>query len=62
MIKQIREEVKKALIAQGGKLYGFNANNIIVAYGCTGTDVQNALNYFKYSPQQKNFRETYNIH
>ena len=62
MIKQIREEVKKAIIAQNGKLYNFNLNNIQKIYGCDAVDLQNAVNYFRLSPQQKKFRETYNFH
>jgi hypothetical protein len=55
--KELREIVKTTIIAQGGKLYGFNVNNIRKAYGVTGVQVQNAINYFKISPQQAKFRK-----
>ena len=60
--KEIRAIVKNNIIAQGGKLYGFNFNNIRDVYGVSGTQIQDAMNYFKYSPQQAKFRETYNFH
>lgn len=60
-VKEIRNEVKKAIIAQDGKFYNFNFNNL-VALGATGTQIQNATNYFRYSPQQAVFREKYNFH
>lgn len=55
---EIRSIVKQMIIAQGGKLYGFNANSL-KPLGITGTQFQNAMNYFKYSPQQATFRATY---
>lgn len=55
---EVRSIVKQMIIAQGGKLYGFNANNL-KPLGITGTQFQNAMNYFKYSPQQATFRATY---
>ena len=61
MTKQIRAEIKNAIIAQGGKLYNFNLTNITRALGCSSTDVQNAVNYFQFSPQQAKFRATYNF-
>lgn len=60
--KAIREAVKAAIIAQGGKLYGYNATTICKALNCTATDFQNAMNYYRFSPQQANFRNTYNYH
>ena len=62
MNKQVRQEVKAALIAQNGKLYGYNVETIAAAHGCKHTDVQNAYNYFRFSPQQKAFRELYNVY
>lgn len=61
-IKEVREEIKKTIIAQGGKLYNFNINNIRKVYGVDGTTIQNAINYFQFSPQQAKFRATYNFH
>lgn len=57
---EVRAEIKKAIIAQGGQLYNFNFNNLR-ALGATGTQCQNAMNYFQYSPQQAAFREKYNF-
>jgi hypothetical protein len=55
---EVRSIVKQMIIAQGGKLYGFNANSL-KPLEITGTQFQNAMNYFKYSPQQATFRATY---
>lgn len=57
---EVRAEIKKAIIAQGGQLYNFNFNNLITL-GATGTQCQNAMNYFRYSPQQAAFREKCNF-
>ena len=59
---ELRKIVKNTIIAQGGKIYGFNCTNIYEFYGVSVTDLQNAINYFQYSPQQAKFRETYNFH
>ena len=59
---ELRAIVKQAIIAQDGNLYGFNCTNWRNTYGVSGTQVQNAINYFKYSPQQEKFRTTYNFH
>ena len=59
-MKEIREAVKKMIIAQGGKLYGYNITMLRNKYGWTGTQIQNATDYFRFSPQQKAFREKYN--
>lgn len=56
---QARKEIKKIIIAQNGKIYNYNLNNLR-AIGFNGTDLQNACNYFKYSPQQATFRAKYN--
>lgn len=58
--KQVREEIKNVIIAQGGQIYNFNLNNLHEAYGFTYGEMQNAMNYFSYSPQQAKFREQYN--
>ena len=60
--KEIRKIVKNNIIAQGGKLYNYNLNNIRAMYGVNETDLQNAVNYFQYSPQQAKFRAKYNFH
>lgn len=60
--KEIRTIVKNTIIAQGGKLYGFNFNNISKAYGITHIEIQNAMNYFQFSPTQAQFRKIYNFH
>ena len=60
-ISELRKIVKSILIAQDGKFYNFNSNNICSTYGISCIDVQNACSYFRYSPQQKAFRERYNI-
>ena len=57
-VKEIREAVKRTLITQGGKFYGYNANNLC-ELGANSIQIQNAVNYFKYSPQQENFRQQY---
>lgn len=62
MMKQLREEIKNTIIAQDGKLYNFNLNNLMAKYGCTSVELQNACNYFRFSPQQAKFREAYNFH
>ena len=58
---ELRKIVKATIIAQGGKLYNYNLNNIREYYGVNGTDLQNAVNYFQFSPQQAKFREKYNF-
>ena len=62
MNKRIRQEVKTVLMAQGGKLYGYNVETISNTYGCKHCEVQKAYNYFRFSPQQKGFREMYNVY
>lgn len=60
--KELKALIKKTIIAQNGKLYNFNVNNIRNKYNVDGTAIQNAINYFQFSPQQAKFRETYNFH
>ena len=55
MLKVLRTEVRNILAAQGGKMYGFNINNLVAA-GYNATDIQNAVNYFRLSKQQAKFR------
>lgn len=59
-LKELKPIVKEILIAQNGKFYGYNVN-CLYAQGFSGTDIQNAVNYFQFSPQQKSFREKYNV-
>jgi len=61
-VKEIRTKVKKVLIAKGGTMLNADSIELTNRYGISCIDIQNALNYFKYSPQQKAFREAYNIH
>jgi hypothetical protein len=61
-VKELREEIKRIIIAQGGEIYNFNYNNLKARYGITVTQFQNTVSYFQYSPQQAKFRETYNFH
>ena len=60
--KELRVIVRNQIVAQGGKLYNFNCNDIKNTYGVTVTDIQNAINYFQFSPQQAKFRAKYNFH
>ena len=59
--KEVRQLVKDAIIAQGGKLYNFNFNNLKALYNIDSVQLQNAMNYYKYSPQQAAFRSKYNF-
>lgn len=56
-MKELRSMIKNILIAQNGKFYGYNANNL-KAIGYKSEEIQNTYNYFMYSPQQKGFRES----
>jgi hypothetical protein len=55
-----RKAIKAVIIAQGGKIYNYNLNNLRNV-GYDGTDLQNAISYFRYSPQQAKFRAEYNF-
>ena len=59
---EIRKAVKAAIIKRGGvnKLLGHDYNKIREALGCSSCDIQNAHNYFQYSPQQAKFRASFN--
>jgi hypothetical protein len=59
---ELRKIIKNTIIAQGGKLYNYNITNIMTRYGVSGTECQNACNYFSFSPQQESFRKQYNYH
>ena len=57
---EIRNAVKKVAIEVGlDNITYDNIKAIKEAYSCSTTSVQNAINYFRYSPQQKAFRERY---
>ena len=56
-MKELRSMVKNILIAQNGKFYGYNANNLR-AIGYKSEDIQKAYNYFMYSVQQRSFRDS----
>lgn len=58
---EIRKAVKNVIVTQG-KITGHDVNNIRDALKCNGTEIQNAINYYQFSPQQKSFRETYNFY
>jgi hypothetical protein len=58
--KEVRQRVKDAIIAQDGKLYNYNYNNLKKLYGIDVIQFQNAANYFRHSPQQEAFRKKYN--
>ena len=55
--KELKSIVKNILIAQGGKAYGYNCNTLR-AQGYDTTAIQNAFNYYRYSPTQAKFRES----
>ena len=59
---ELKKAIKNIIIAQNGKLYNFNIITIQKAFGVSGTAIQNAINYFQYSPTQAKFREKYNFH
>ena len=60
--KEIRAEVKKLLIAKNGKMINADWTALTQQFNITYTDIQNAYNYFRFSPQQRAFRELYGIH
>lgn len=59
-MKELRKMIKDMLIAQKGQLYNFNINNLRNK-GYSYTEVQNAISYFRFSPQQRKFREMLNM-
>jgi len=57
-ITEVRNEVRKKAIEVGlNNILCGHITEIAETCGCKCTDVQNALSYFNYSPQQKAFRE-----
>lgn len=57
-IKELREEVKN-IIMQHGMSHVYNKHIIHLYDRYCGTDIQNAFNYFQYSPTQAKFRDLY---
>ena len=60
----IRDEVKQVIIANNGVVKCADIANLHSKYrNISGvvTMVQNAISYFRFSPQQANFREKYNF-
>lgn len=55
--KELKNIVKNILIAQGGKAYNYNYNTLR-AQGYNTTAIQNAFNYYEFSPTQAKFRES----
>jgi len=60
-IIEVRRAVKAVIVNKGG-LTGYDVNAIKAALKCNCVDVQNAINYFQFSPQQKTFREMYDFY
>ena len=54
--KETKQAIKELILAHG--LDGIQGQHIVVLYrdGHTGTNVQNAMSYFRYSPQAAKYR------
>lgn len=58
--KQVRDAVKNLIIEKGANnILNRHITEVVERIGCTYCDVQNAMSYFRYSPQQAKFRECY---
>lgn len=57
---EFKKIVKQTIMAQG-EIYNYNINNWHDALGVSTTQIQNAISYFQFSPQQAKFRATYNF-
>ena len=58
--KQVRDAVKNLIIEKGANnILNRHITEVVERIGCTYRDVQNAMSYFRYSPQQAKFRECY---
>lgn len=58
--KQVRDAVKNLIIEKGANnILNRHITEVVERIGCTYCDVQNAMSYFRYSPQQEKFRECY---
>lgn len=54
--KETKAEIKKLVLQFGlGGISGHHMN-ALVQQGHTGTNIQNAINYFQYSPKAANYR------
>ncbi len=55
--KETKQAVKELVLAHG--LAGILGQHIVALYdgGHTGTNIQNALNFFQYSPQAAKYRK-----
>ena len=58
---KLRTVVKNMIIKRGGMINGYDVRRIMDTYGVHACDVQNALSYFRFSPQQASFRAKYGI-
>ena len=58
---KLRNIVKKAIIKRGGMLSGYDVVAIMEEYGVHASDIQNAINYFQFSPQQEKFGHKYGL-
>lgn len=58
---QLRAEIKKVIIETNGNVLNAHINAIREKYNCGACAVQNAYDYFQYSPQQAAFRAKYNV-
>lgn len=58
--KQVRDAVKNLIIEKGANnILNRHITEVVERISCTYCDVQNAMSYFRYSPQQEKFRECY---
>ena len=58
--KQVRDAVKNLIIEKGANnILNRLFTEVVESIGCTCCDVQNAMSYFRCSPQQAKFRECY---
>lgn len=54
--KQVRDAVKNLIIEKGANnILNRHITEVVERIGCTYCDVQNAMSYFRYSPQQAKF-------
>ena len=58
---EFKKIVTQTIMAQG-EIYNYNINNWHDVLGVSTTQIQNAISYFQFSPQQAKFRATYNFH
>lgn len=54
--QEVKQEVKRLVITKGlANINGYDFT-ALVNRGATGTQVQNAINYFRFSPQAAKYR------